>query len=92
MFNFGHSPSFAVEALTTALAEYDMGDWLLPSARRARGAEALARLLPDPLRYSFFTASGAEAVEVACKLARSVTARPGHAGVPPAIRHRHPPA
>lgn len=77
VFNFGHSPRFAVDALTTALAEYDMGDWLLPSARRARGAEALARLLPDPLRYSFFTASGAEAVEVACKLARSVTARPG---------------
>jgi acetylornithine/succinyldiaminopimelate/putrescine aminotransferase len=54
-----------------------MGDWLLPSARRAQGAAALARLLPAPLRYSFFTASGAEAVEVACKLARSVTGRPG---------------
>jgi putrescine aminotransferase len=77
VFNFGHHPQFAVEALSSALAEHDMGDWLLPSARRARGAEALARLLPDPLRYSFFTASGAEAVEVACKLARSVTARPG---------------
>ena len=77
VFNFGHHPRFAVEALTRALAEHDMGDWLLPSVRRARGAEALARLLPDPLRYSFFTASGAEAVEVACKLARSVTRRPG---------------
>ncbi len=77
VFNFGHHPAFAVEALTRALTEHDMGDWLLPSARRARGAEALARLLPDPLRYSFFTASGAEAVEVACKLARSVTGRSG---------------
>lgn len=77
VFNFGHHPRFAVEALTTALAEHDIGDWLLPSARRARGAEALARLLPDPLRYSFFTASGAEAIEVACKLARSRTQRPG---------------
>ncbi|HEY7629477.1 MAG TPA: aminotransferase class III-fold pyridoxal phosphate-dependent enzyme [Thermoleophilaceae bacterium] len=77
VFNFGHHPRFAVEALTNALAEHDMGDWLLPSARRAYGAEALARLLPEPLRYSFFTASGAEAVEVACKLARSVTSRPG---------------
>ena len=54
-----------------------MGDWLLPSARRARGAEALARLLPEPLEFTFFTASGAEAVEVACKLARSVTGRTG---------------
>lgn len=77
VFNFGHSPRFAMEALAAAVTEHDMGDWLLPSARRARGAEALARLLPDPLRYTFFTASGAEAVEVACKLARSVTGRPG---------------
>ena len=77
VFNFGHHPRFAVDALTTAVSEHDMGDWLLPSARRAQGAAALARLLPEPLRYSFFTASGAEAVEVACKLARSVTGRPG---------------
>lgn len=77
VFNFGHHPRFAVEALTHALAEHDMGDWLLPSVRRARAAEALARLLPDPLCYSFFTASGAEAVEVACKLARSMTGRAG---------------
>ncbi|MGZ6671262.1 MAG: aminotransferase class III-fold pyridoxal phosphate-dependent enzyme, partial [Solirubrobacteraceae bacterium] len=77
VFNFGHSPRFATEALATAVQEHDMGDWLLPSARRAQGAAALARLLPEPLRYSFFTASGAEAVEVACKLARSVTGRAG---------------
>lgn len=77
VFNFGHHPRFAVDALTSALADHDMGDWLLPSARRARGAQALARLLPEPLRYSFFTASGAEAIEVACKLARSVAKRPG---------------
>jgi acetylornithine/succinyldiaminopimelate/putrescine aminotransferase len=75
VFNFGHHPAFAVEALTAALREHDMGDWLLPSLRRAEGAAALARLLPEPLRYSFFTSSGAEAVEVACKLARSVTGR-----------------
>jgi putrescine aminotransferase len=77
VFNFGHHPRFAVEALTEALAGHDMGDWLLPSARRAQGADALERLLPDPLEFTFFTASGAEAVEVACKLARSVTGRPG---------------
>jgi putrescine aminotransferase len=75
VFNFGHHPEFAVEALAAAVREHDMGDWLLPSLRRAEGAAALARLLPEPLRYTFFTASGAEAVEVACKLARSVTGR-----------------
>jgi putrescine aminotransferase len=77
VFNFGHHPQFAVDALTAAVREHDMGDWLLPSLRRARGAEALARLLPASLPYTFFTASGAEAVEVACKLARSVTGRAG---------------
>jgi acetylornithine/succinyldiaminopimelate/putrescine aminotransferase len=77
VFNFGHHPAFAVEALGSAVREHDMGDWLLPSLRRAEGAAALARLLPEPLRYTFFTASGAEAVEVACKLARSVTGRTG---------------
>jgi acetylornithine/succinyldiaminopimelate/putrescine aminotransferase len=77
VFNFGHHPRFAVDALARAVREHDMGDWLLPSARRAQGAAALARLLPEPLRYSFFTASGAEAVEVACKLARSVSGRVG---------------
>jgi putrescine aminotransferase len=77
VFNFGHSPRFAVDALAEAAQQHDIGDWLLPSARRAQGAAALARLLPEPLRYTFFTASGAEAVEVACKLARSVTGRAG---------------
>ena len=67
VFNLGHHPGFAVEALAAAVREHDMGDWLLPSLRRAEGAAALARLLPAPLRYTFFTASGAEAVEVACK-------------------------
>lgn len=77
VFNFGHRPQFAVDALKAALDEHDMGDWLLPSLRRAQGAEALARILPGGLRYTFFTPSGAEAVEVACKLARGVTGRAG---------------
>jgi len=78
VFNFGHRPAFAIEALQRALHEVgDMGDWLVPSAVRARGAAALARILPGDLRYTFFTPSGAEAIEVACKLARGVTGRSG---------------
>ena len=76
VFDFGHRPQFAIEALTSALEEYgDMGDWLLPSAVRARGAAALASILPGDLHYSFFTPGGGEAVEVACKLARAITGR-----------------
>jgi acetylornithine/succinyldiaminopimelate/putrescine aminotransferase len=76
VFNFGHRPAFAIAALKRGLDEYgDMGDWLLPSAVRARGAAALASILPGDLRYSFFTPGGAEAIEVACKLARGATGR-----------------
>ena len=76
VFDFGHRPQFAIEALTRALDEIgDIGDWLLFSAVRARGAEALATVLPGDLHYSFFTPGGGEAIEVACKLARAVTGR-----------------
>jgi putrescine aminotransferase len=78
VFDFGHRPRFAIEALTNALEDLgDMGDWLLPSAVRARAAAALARTLPGELTYTFFTPGGGEAVEVACKLARAVTGRAG---------------
>jgi putrescine aminotransferase len=78
VFNFGHRPEFVIRALTRALQELgDMGDWLVPSAVRARGAAALARTLPGDLRYTFFTPGGGEAVEVACKLARATTGRTG---------------
>src|SRR6266508_5770875 len=78
VFDFGHRPRFAIEALTGALESLgDMGDWLLPSAVRAQGAAALDRTLPGDLAYTFFTPGGGEAVEVACKLARAVTGRGG---------------
>ncbi len=78
VFNFGHRPAFAAEALRRALDEVgDMGDWLVPSAVRARAGAALAKILPGDLHYAFFTPGGGEAVEVACKLARGVTGRPG---------------
>jgi acetylornithine/succinyldiaminopimelate/putrescine aminotransferase len=78
VFDFGHHPEFAIRALTRALEELgDMGDWLVPSAVRARAAGALAETLPGELRYTFFTPGGGEAVEVACKLARATTGRTG---------------
>jgi putrescine aminotransferase len=81
VFNWGHRPTFAIEALHGALEQMgDMGDWLVPSAVRARGAAALATILPGDLRYTFFTPGGGEAVEVACKLARAVTGRAGVVG------------
>jgi len=75
IFNFGHRPQFMVDALKQALDEFDMGDWMLLSARRAQAAEALAQILPEDLRYTHFAVTGSEAVECACKLARGVTGR-----------------
>jgi putrescine aminotransferase len=76
VFNFGHRAAFAIDALKQGLDQVgDMGDWLVPSTVRAHGAAALSQLLPGDLRYTFFTATGAEAIEVACKLARGVTER-----------------
>ena len=78
VFNFGHHPRFrgrGADQRRSPSTTWATGCCRPRAVRAAR--EALARLLPEPLRYSFFTASGAEAVEVACKLARSVTRRPG---------------
>jgi len=75
IFNFGHRPQFMVDALKQALDEFDMGDWMLLSARRAQAAEALSQILPQGLRYAHFAVTGSEAVECACKLARGVTGR-----------------
>ena len=78
VFDFGHRPRFAIDALAARSRMLgDMGDWLLPSAVRAQGAAALGRTLPGDLAFTFFTPGGGEAVEVACKLARAVTGRAG---------------
>ncbi len=70
--NLGHS----VEALGRALAEaarfgYVNGTQFTNPYAEALAAE-LAERVPEPLRYSYFLASGSEAVEAAVKLARQV--------------------
>ncbi|OXM45208.1 aspartate aminotransferase family protein [Amycolatopsis alba] len=77
VFDFGHRPPSITAALRDALESRDIGDWMLPSLPRGRAAAALACLLPETLPYSFFTASGSEAIEFAGKLARLATGRRG---------------
>ena len=48
-----------------------------PQVHAADLAEMLAARLPEPLRISLFSNSGAEAVEAGVKLARAATRRPG---------------
>ncbi len=77
VFNLGHRAPAVVNALKQALDVLDIGDHMLLSEQRARLARRLAELTPGDITYSFFTASGGEACDVAIKLARGYTGRPG---------------
>jgi acetylornithine/succinyldiaminopimelate/putrescine aminotransferase len=77
VFNLGHRPQPIIEALKNALDELDIGDHLLLSEWRARLAKKLAALTPGDIRYATFTPGGGEAIDVAIKLARAYTGRPG---------------
>lgn len=77
VFNLGHRPPRVVAALRAALDELDIGDHILISEQRTMLAKRLATLLPGDLELCVFTASGGEAIDVAIKLARGVTKRPG---------------
>jgi len=99
VFNLGHRPPRVVEALKRALEELDVGDHMLMSEHRARLARRLAELTPGDIRYSFFVPSGGEAIDLAIKLARGYTRRPGvvsaekgyhgHTGLALAATDRH---
>lgn len=77
VFNLGHRPGVTIAALRAALDHLDCGDHLLLSAQRAALARRLADLLPGDLNYAVFGAGGGEAVDLAIKVARAYTGRPG---------------
>jgi len=76
VFNLGHRPPRVIAALREAMDFLDIGDHILMSEYRAALAKRLAELMPGDIRYSFFGASGGEAVDLAIKLARGYTQRP----------------
>jgi putrescine aminotransferase len=77
VFNLGHRPPRVVEALKAALDEIDVGDHMLLDEMRAALGKRLAQLTPGDIQYSTFSPGGAEAIDVAIKLARGYTHRPG---------------
>jgi len=77
IFNLGHRPPRVVEALKAALDEIDAGDHLLIDEMRAALGKRLAEVTPGDIQYSTFSPGGAEAIDVAIKLARGYTRRPG---------------
>jgi len=77
IFNLGHRPPRVVAALKAALDEIDVGDHLILDEMRAALGKRMAEITPGDIQYSTFSPGGAEAIEVAIKLARGYTRRPG---------------
>jgi len=77
IFNLGHRPPRVVAALKAALDEVDVGDHLLMDELRAALGKRMAQLTPGDIQYSTFSPGGAEAIEIALKLARGYTGRAG---------------
>jgi putrescine aminotransferase len=77
VFNLGHRPPRVVQAVKAALDEIDVGDHMLLDEVRAALGKRLAGLTPGDIQYSTFSPGGAEAIDVAIKLARAYTQRPG---------------
>jgi putrescine aminotransferase len=77
VFNLGHRPPRIVQAVRAALDEIDVGDHMLLDEMRAALGKRLAELTPGDIQYSTFSPGGAEAIDVAIKLTRACTGRPG---------------
>ncbi len=77
VFNLGHRHPRIVAAVREGLDHVDVGNHHLVSGWRARLAEKLAASTGDRLPYAVFAPSGTESVDLALRLARAVTDRPG---------------
>jgi putrescine aminotransferase len=77
VFNLGHNHPAVVAALRDALGVLDIGNHHLVSGLRAELARRLARTTGDHLSGVVYAVAGGEAVDLALKVARAHTGRPG---------------
>lgn len=77
VYNLGHRHPAVIAALKEALEELDIGNSHLISEHRALLAERLAGVCPGDLNRVIFGVGGGEAIDMALKLARGHTGRPG---------------
>ncbi len=78
VFNLGHCPPEIKAVLMDAIeGGLDLGDHMLMSAQRAELAKRLAELTPGDIHYTVLGVGGGEAIDLAIKLARGYTGRPG---------------
>src|SRR6266702_4782100 len=74
-FNLGHRNAELVDAITTGMRSFDIGNHHFPSSARAALAEALIRSAPAGLSKVVFGSGGGEAIDIALKTARHATKR-----------------
>jgi putrescine aminotransferase len=77
VFNLGHRNRDIINAVTTAMRRFDIGNHHLISEPKALLGEMLARSMPGKLNQVVYGVSGGEAIDLAIKLARGVTGRSG---------------
>lgn len=75
VFSLGHSHPKVIAAVKAQMDRMSLSSKVFFSAQQGELAARLAALAPGNLQYSFFSNSGAEAVEAALKFARLTTGR-----------------
>lgn len=75
VFSLGHRHPRVIEAVRDQLERQPLSGKTFFNERTADLAEALARIAPGDLQFTFFSNSGAEAVEAALKFAKGATGR-----------------
>jgi len=77
VYNLGHRHPEILEVLRKGLEELDFGVHHFISEHRTRLAARLAELMPGDIQYTNYSTGGGEAVDLALKIARYRSGRPG---------------
>ncbi len=72
-YNLGHRNAEVIQAITQAMARFDIGNHHFPSLARTALAEALVRTAPEGLTKVVYGSGGGEAIDIAIKTARHAT-------------------
>jgi acetylornithine/succinyldiaminopimelate/putrescine aminotransferase len=74
-FSLGHRNPEVVQAVTTAMGHFDIGNHHFPAMTRAALAEALVETAPSNITKVIYGSGGGEAIDIALKTARHTTQR-----------------
>jgi acetylornithine/succinyldiaminopimelate/putrescine aminotransferase len=74
-YSLGHRNPEVVQAVTTAMQRFDIGNHHFPSLARTALAEALVTSAPEGLDKVVYGSGGGEAIDIALKTARHATQR-----------------